>query len=199
MMLKQVFLTLALSCTMFSAIAGPFGLEMGMTKEQMKALGISLTPDPKSPDWYITKRTPKGLEEFEEYHLWISPAAGLCKLYAIGRDVELNAFGDRLKTEFSEIREMLVQVYGAPEDYDFLRKGSIWDDPEEWAMSIVQEERMLASIWTDDKNKLKDSIQAIKLEGHALKLSEGYLTLAYEFTNHNRCAQNAENRRKGVL
>ena len=58
-----------------AAHAGPFGVEMGMSAEQLRQAGAALK-EPKD-GWFTTTRLPKSLDAFEAYELWVEPGIGL--------------------------------------------------------------------------------------------------------------------------
>ena len=68
-----VTVALLLSCTSFLAVAqdGPFGLSWGATEAQVKALGVTLTPEDSSGSIrvYSATRLPKDLSIAEKYFL----------------------------------------------------------------------------------------------------------------------------------
>ena len=176
---------LGLNCT--TAFAGPFGLSKGMTLEQLKKQG-SFTPT-KMRFVYQTKNLAKGHSDFEAYSVLVSPRYGLCKITAIGNDVVTNAFGNQLEQKFKDISAALTRRYGDPESqFDFLQKGSIWKDPQDWMMGLLKKERALSSFWAPPKNTdLPDSLSVIAVKANAVSPSKGYISLVYEFDNSDEC------------
>ena len=73
--------------------------------------------------------------------------------------------------------------------HDFLRSGSIWDEPEDWAMGLYKEERVLQSFWTFSPARSEDGVQAVYLTANALSSSKGYVSLFYEFSNFDQCSK----------
>ena len=171
----------------FSAIAGPFGLNKGMTLEEVKKYGAFVSGD--SPFIYSTKTLSGGHPDFEIYSIILTPQQGLCKISAGGKDVNTSSFGDELKNKHRDLVAALSNKYGSPgNNFDFLRSGSIWKDSQDWMMALLKKERTLASYWSaPERANLPDSLLSIALETAALSGSKGYVRLSYEFDNLDAC------------
>lgn len=173
-----------LACS--TAFAGPFGLSAGMTLNEVKKQG---TLTEISRHYYEMKNLKNGNPAFEAYMLVITPNQGLCKIVAIGKDVSTSVYGDDLRSTFNALGSALSKKYGTPgDDFDFLRKGSIWDDDRDWMMSLVKKERYLTKMWTDKKT-LPDSLVGVALSVNANTTSEGWLDVTYEFSNIDACTE----------
>lgn len=160
---------------------GPFGLKMGM---QPAAVGKP-DSDPQN-GVYIYNRLPISFSKADEYLLLFGPKAGLCKVVASGVTQETSVYGSELKSEFADLHAALVSKYGdAKSDYDFLKSGSIWDDPQDWMMALLKKERVLASVW--EFSGRGDQVENIMLKANALGTNKGYVTIAYEFSNFSAC------------
>jgi len=166
-----------------SVFAAPFGIEMGMTLEQLKQMGVNpvLLSD-GSGRYYITpiKQHP----DFERYIVNISPTYGVYRLLAISKIIPTSSFGTELKNKFYEIQKGLNSVYGNSTTYDFLKVGSIWDQDRDWMMALKNKERILSAYWDRKSNSnLPDDFSIIGLNALATSISEGYLRLQYESIN----------------
>ncbi len=170
---------------------GPFGLWKGMTYQQVK----SIDNDVKEfgDNVYIITKVPKPHKEFEAYMVLIYKDNGLCKIVAMGLDTTTNGYGSQIKSIYTHIQESLTKKYGSCEEIDMLYPGSIWDEPDDWMMSLLKTERYLTSLWSiDNGNTLSNSIKAIELDTHARNSSTGYLTLTYEFDNFHEVSAKLE-------
>jgi hypothetical protein len=168
-----------LLCLGTNASAGPFGLERGMTKEQIiKIIGQKAVKEIKG-DKLVTTTVPTPHDAFESYSLIISPKLGLLKIIAVGKDIDTSVYGDQIRSSFSEIKEAVSKVYDGRQDFDYLQAGSIWNEGKEWMMGLLRKERSLITFWqpTGQPNHIVD----IQLEATALNQERGYLTLSYEF------------------
>jgi hypothetical protein len=184
-----IFTFLIFSC---QAFAGPFGLQQGMTPEQIK----NITPLQDLGDFVYTARTlPMGSKEFEQYTFLIVPGFGLCKVVATTKRIETNPAGVALKREFNDYAQILKEKYGTvSETMDFLHAKSIWEDPQYWMRSLEQKEREMSYYWFGDtKRPLPDSLSAIELHAVANNATSGYLDLGYAFKNMEKCTKAVEN------
>jgi hypothetical protein len=167
-----------------SAIAGPLGLDMGMS---YGILSKSIKLKQVKPFIYSTPSLPKGHSDFEMYQLVITPKHGLCKVIALSKDVSTSVYGEGLKDKHEKLETAVSQKYGHAKRYDFLQSGSIWNESRDWMMGLLKNERTLAAYWTDEASELPDNIHAIALKAHALRTEIGYIELGYEFKNSDEC------------
>jgi hypothetical protein len=166
-----------------SVFAAPFGIEMGMTLEQLKQMGVNpvLLSD-GSGRYYITpiKQHP----DFERYIVNISPTYGVYRLLAVSKGIPTSSFGTDLKNKFYEIQKGLSSVYGESKTFDFLKVGSIWNQDRDWMMALKNEERYLDAFWDRESNSnLPDNLHGVWLRAQANSSSEGYFRLQYESIN----------------
>jgi hypothetical protein len=170
-----------------AARTGPFGLQMGMTEAELRTAVPGIEPG-KEPAMLVARSVPKAHSAFDSYLFTLTKSTGLCKVTGVGVDIEMNSFGSQINSAFKSIEEALVEKYGAVADrYDYLQSGSIWNEPEDWAMALYKEERRLASVWTFSPARTEDGLQAILLKASALSPSKGYVSLFYEFSNFDQC------------
>jgi hypothetical protein len=197
--LKNCLILSILYCLFASqaSVAGPFGFECGMTKEQViKLVGRDNVKASKDDaDTLILATAPKAHPEFDTYFLTISPKNGLVRIYAAGKDIQTNRYGDRVKSAFIETQQALISTYGAPsEQFDFLNTGSAWEEPEYWMTGLQKEERTLSSYWKRDPKRClvpdpsvcqpalnSNHIVVISLHARASSDEVGFLSLGYEF------------------
>ncbi len=179
--LKLAIIVVALNSG--SILAGPFGLEMGMTLDQIDKNAKMLAPGK-----YQTKLVPKPHSSFEYYILQISPKTGLCWIKAVGNDLKVNTYGHALQTAFDEMRQRLGTIYGSSELTDRLLPGSIWNEPKDWMPGLVKNERILIAKWNKPKNdSLKGDVDIVVLAAKANKRESGYLAVDYHFKNEANC------------
>jgi hypothetical protein len=168
--------------------AGAFGVEMGAKPAALGAKPMA-SDNPGPLRRYTLDTAPKPNSAFESYVLFATTATGVCKITAIGRDHEGDINGLDLRGQFEEFSKLLTDKYGASEAFDYLKAGSIWNDPQDFAMALKQKERSLVSFWASSTGaKLPGDLVGISLEGHASGPSATYLTLSYEFANFDACA-----------
>ena len=168
--------------------AEPFGIRMGMSASELKRL-TGAVADTSSLGAYHSERVPAPNGEFEQYGFLIAPSTGLCKVWATGKTIENDAYGSALRARFRDLTEVLDQKYGPHETQDFLNSGSIWSEPREWMMSLSLKERTFSSYWGIGENKGKPPapVEDVVLSAKALDRNSGWISLAYEFSNEDKC------------
>jgi hypothetical protein len=183
----------------FGAIGGPLGLDKGMRLDDLNRQG-SFAPA-RAQFQYTSKTLVNGHPDFEAYSVLVTPEHGLCKVKAIGKDIESSSFGSELESKFKELMAALTRKYGAPgSTYDFLRSGSIWKDSRDWMMAMLKKERTLAAFWTPPNNSsLPDSLESIKIEATALSPSKGFISIDYEFNNISECLESVKAKKNSNL
>ncbi|MCM2340111.1 hypothetical protein [Rhodoferax sp.] len=187
----KMLLTISMT-TAITAIAGPFGMEKGMSLDALQSLG-KFSPVESKKFVYRAKTLKQGHPDFEVYSVIITPSQGLCKITAFGKDFDTSSYGLELTSKYKDIKNSLKQKYGnTSQDLDFLMAGSIWKNSNEWMMSLRQKERKLMAMWDKEKSTLNDSLSAILLQAHAVSQTKGYLTLSYEFDNSDACLTELE-------
>ena len=171
----------------FGAIAGPLGLNKGMTLEELNKHG-SFTPSPRK-FVYESKNLTNGHPDFQSYTAIVTPAHGLCKIVARSQNIESSSYGTEIEERFKDLISALTGKYGAPgKQYNFLRQGSIWNEPKYWMMGLLKKERILSAFWWPPENlNLPDSLRGIHVETVALSVSHGFIRLDYEFDNASEC------------
>jgi len=93
---------------------GPFGFQMGMTREQIiKLVGKSAVDQEYSKnDVLAVRRAPVSDPAFEEYELVISPTEGLLQVSALGKTIKTDSFGTELRVAYMRIVTDLTSKYG---------------------------------------------------------------------------------------
>jgi hypothetical protein len=158
---------------------GPFGLEMGIKREDFEGSLEELRPY-----WFKTPAVPKMHSSFEDYVLQITPVQGLSFIKAIGKTISTNPYGIELRSAFENLRGKLENIYGVSEKKDYLMYDSIWNEPRDWMHSILSKERGLSAKWERTKGRnLQNDLELIYLFVAAWSTSEGYIGLEYVFTN----------------
>jgi hypothetical protein len=178
---------------------GPFGFRQGMTLAELQK--VSTLASGSSPHMYKMRKAPKPHSAFEGYIVIVSPKYGLCKAIGIGKDISVNSFGEELASEYEKVERALKAKYGEESmKLDSLRPGSIWHEPNEWMMALKLHERVLTTIWTIEKGAtLPPDVDSIGLDANANSRSEGYISLAVEFKNFDRCKAEYEQKRDDAL
>ncbi|MYD85730.1 MAG: hypothetical protein F4Y14_05840 [Acidobacteria bacterium] len=175
---------LACSAAASSAADGPFGLAMGTPKDRFEL------ESSETPGMFFLKDVPKPHSAFDLYILQFGPESGLCLVKGVGKDVSTNSFGTQLRSAFDDLRERLETAYGSHETIDFVRSGSLWDEPQYFMMGLLKQERLLAARWEQKQGSaLKNNLETVLLMAKAASQDNGYLILEYYFENYDACTE----------
>lgn len=179
------YLTLLAVVLTGQALAGPFGLEKGMTLEQLKKIAAIKEIATYA---YRSSTLPNGHPDFDVYTLLVTPQHGLCKVVATSKSIETSVYGTELHRKFESIESSLEKKYGKHTDrFDDVPPGSIWKEPHEFMMGLKLKERDLLTAWTSDGATLPDHLKSIVLKAVAESEQRGSLVIAYEFDNVTDC------------
>lgn len=155
------------------AYAGPFGMEWGMTKEQLENVGTLELQHQEELFTSFDFIPKKSHSAFESYQLILGTDEGLVKIVAYGNDITCNDYGTQLKSEFNSMKDSLVKNYGKVSNTFDFNSSSTWDEADDWMMSLYLDKRVFAVFW-----ELQDI--SIMLEAKATSSSKGYIKLTYE-------------------
>ncbi len=185
-MTKTFTLLLSAFLAAGTAAAGPFGLEKGQPKASVDA-------EPQGGQIYRLKTVPKPHPTFVQYSLQIGEKTGLCRINAGSEMFKNDSFGNEARRTFDAVKDQLVSVYGHADDQQFLRSGALWDEDNEWVMSISQNERVHSVWWTDSKgSKLKDGLRSVALFVGASGRDTSWVMIQYIFENADDCKAEAD-------
>lgn len=175
--MKTLFVALSFLLIASQSIASPFGIDKGASVESLDIV------KKVSPGVYYVN-PPQKHSLFEKYLVMVSDTRGVYKIVASGRSIATNPNGTELVDEFDSLKNMLSKSYGEYLEANFVRTGSEWDEPEDFMLGLLKNERFLSVTWNEKYGaKLNSGIQSVKLEGDALKSEMGHLSVMYEFDN----------------
>jgi hypothetical protein len=160
----------------------PFGLQMGMTKDQLKI--------DKEVDRYKFQLSSVSRRhtDLDTYIVTVTPKAGLCFIRALSPDWKTNSDGAVLKSRFASMKTQVEDIYGKPVLLDSLQPESKLDKPNEWMAALQKRERTLLARWSvDDGLPMKPTIMKIYVASYAASTEAGYLAVEYYFTNYEQC------------
>lgn len=164
---------------------GPFGLRMGMTKEQLGSGLIELAPHK-----FTLTKIPKPHQAFESYGVWVGPTTGLCFIRGVGKDIPTDVYGAELVAQYNILREQLAKVYGNYSEEDYLDPDSMWNEPRDWMRSLERKDRVLRAFWSEEEEStLKPTLKYINLSASAQYAEKGYLEVEYVFDNFDKCEE----------
>jgi len=178
-----VVLFVVLFCHHDILLAGPFGLEKGMSLEK-----IGGNPEKISNGLYMIESVPRPHPSFVLYGIRVAPKTGLYMIKASSEPIPTNSFGIQLKTAFNEIMDKLQATYGNHKKIDELMIGSIWDNANDWMTALSKKERTLAAIFSiENGSTLPDDIKMISLYTDVVNgnRSNGIILIEYYFKNYD--------------
>jgi hypothetical protein len=183
LVLKVLVVLGVLTLSVHLAVAGPFGLSMGMKLSEFKG-----TLKEVKPHVYRTSDVPKKHSAFEYYILRFGPQSGLYYIKAVGSDISTNPYGQEVLDAFNAMEEKLKNIYGPNKRLDFLMKDSIWNEPRDWMKGLTKNERVLSALWRKaDGATLKDDLHTVCLAVRGASRSTGFIVLEYLFLNQDAC------------
>ncbi|QJR35214.1 hypothetical protein [Gemmatimonas groenlandica] len=177
---------------------GPFGLSMGMSEQAAKAAtsGWSMIEQ----GFFTVEKVPRTHDAFVSYTLMFG-SAGLCKIIAVGRNIESDAHGTVLMGSFKSLEDGVSEKYGKPsEEHNVLQTGSIWNDPQDFMMALLKKERLFVTLWEKKADSMNiGHVKTIALQAHALDRSTAWLRVGYEFENFDACSKEVTKARNSAL
>lgn len=179
---------------------GPFGIQMGLTKQQvLDATGARALPD--NPFTYVSSKAPKSHVAFQDYAYTIGDQAGLCSVVGLGDDFDADAYGNAVRSNFSAIEDALTKKYGEPTSTEKdLETGSIWNEPKDWMMGLLKNERSFRVEWKSSQaHPLPDHLELIRLNARATRSDKAALAILYRFENGDACDKEVAAKRDASL
>jgi hypothetical protein len=105
-----------------NAFCGPFGLDFGMSYEQVCIISM-MKPIYMENDYYFIF-PPNTNEQFEACVVRIHPKYGIYLITSYGKDINSNAQGTALRTHFNDLVSSIEKNYGKYKKEDFTVQGS---------------------------------------------------------------------------
>ena len=174
----MILLSLALA-----AFAGPFGLEMGMTLEEVAKACGGKRPEHIGDHRYLIEPVKKH-PSFSTYIAWISPAEGLNYIRANSEKIYSNNTGDQVKNQFYRVENALSKSYGEPVLIDRVSKDSLYKKESFWMHTLGTGERELCASWFPKNNDIIFiALWALAENSYS---STAIISIVYEFQNHEK-------------
>jgi hypothetical protein len=148
----------------------------------------------------LIAKPPKPHPSFAIYGVEISKNYGVIAIIASSKDITTSVYGEAIRNEFDKIKNQISISYGQSKDYDFLKAGNIWNEPKDWMMALLKEERALGAFWAREYGSiLPDDISSVWLRAEALDTSTGYLILRYESADYDEAKAEIEAEQASVF
>lgn len=170
-----------------AAVAGPFGFDMADSRKPSEAYRFCGESSGGFFNFECTT-APKPHPDMEYYLMSFVEGVGVCGLKAIGRDIPDNNRGSNTRFETERLANQVKLKYGSwSEKSNFLVSNSIWDEPEDWMMSIMQEDRYYSYTW--DLSRAINGINSIYLAAMAINRNTGYVIAEFYTSLEDTCDQ----------
>ena len=160
--MRKIIFTLIMLLITTTLFAGPFGLEMGWSYDEVVSNGVKILEDWGNGSYLIMPTLPHS--SFVAYTIAIDEEYGVYQIIGMNDDIETSSNGTQFKSEFNKVKNQLISAYGDPTtDIDRLNYGSIWDEPQDYMLSLRYKDRLLACIWdpSEATENMKISLLAI--------------------------------------
>ena len=179
-MRKKLFFCVLFVFSALSLFAGPFGLEFGMTEDEMVNSGVEILYQAKSNDnitGYLI--TPKSNHpNFSYYYVFIDDEYGIYLIRAVSDDI---SSAQDLWDAYYKMTNQLSSVYGKGEEIDYTNPNSIWNEDMDIIYALEQGERYVATIWYPEK---KTGVSGVTLSLSGSGLFAGLVSLEYASLNY---------------
>ena len=134
---------------------------------------------------------PKPQPAFAEYIVQGSGNHGIVWVKAISPAFENDAYGTNVQAALQRVSKQLSNKYGMPEKVDFLGHEALFAEPNDWVMSLLQQERHAFHVWKKAEGaNLPDDLETVFL-GY-LPLSTGDCSFVLEYASPHQAAADDE-------
>lgn len=164
--------------TSVGAATGPFGLDWGVTPDDVKSEGVITTPHKTSTHIEVhgASHLPLGHSYGKAYSLMFDADFGLQRVTLISDTIEADADGSEGRIQYALLKQTLIDQYGEP----IASAESVGDAfqllPHEFYPCIAISD---CGSWRAQFNDL-DGTGQIVLEMHGIATGTGYITVTHE-------------------
>lgn len=185
--MKKLFLFFTLILLSSAVFAAPFGLEMGMTLEEITEQ-CEGEPEFLENDIYLIKPI-KNHPVFTTYLVYVNQKVGLYQIRAASDEIKTNKYGTEIQNTFNDVKDRISKTYGKPKIYDDIdRNIHVFHQKDEyWFYTLREGSRELSAVW-GSSSSLADNLDSVALECLATDgyyAGSGQLALYYYFSNVN--------------
>jgi len=154
----------------------PFGLKWGMSSEDLKANGVKIEyKDSKNTTTrYLATNLPKTMNNTDVLSLYIDSKHGLVKITWFSTDITDDAYGNKGKIKYTELKELLTNKYGSSKkEYEYIGR-SLYKESDEFYQCLNYSGcGMFATVFEDEKSAI-----VLKIDGTSRGV--GYIEIVYE-------------------
>ena len=183
---KKALFGLAILCVPSTALAGPFGLEMGLMPDDV-SVELSALP-PQAHPTHSSKTAPVPNKLFNSY-LYKFGETGLCSVRGVGEFTLSDEVGeDGVSSKSDKVIDLLRAKYGEPAE---INKFAISNVEPSGVMWGVKGNHLHYSVeWKlVGPNSLPNNLQSIYLSSSAKTQTSAVISIDYSFTNYPDCSR----------
>lgn len=142
--------------------AGPFGLTWLVTSEQVKQLGVTLTPAENSNfgTSYMATNLPKALSDLDMVFLSFGYDDRLWRVAALGEENENDKYGFEGKARYDELKSSLGKSYTLQQSGEKPSSDSFYGKPENFAYSLSENEAFWYSTFSSPSADIELSLNS---------------------------------------
>ena len=128
----------------------PFGLSWLASSDQVRSLGVNLSPIEIATfgKSFTATNLPKALSDLDEVYLSFGYDDRLFRVTAFGTENKDDGYGTRVKTRYEELATALTKTYTAGEIEQITSSDSYFGRPENFAYSIAKNEAYWFRLFT---------------------------------------------------
>ena len=183
---KKIVCLLLLALAAVLAFSGPFGLEQGMTLEEITNACGGKNPVDLGGGRYLVQPA-KTHPSFAEYVAYVSETEGLYALTASTKEILSDEEGKTLQKRFHSLVSSISKTYGDCRLIDEIDEGSKLTEQIYWIHTLRTGERKLEAWWLgEDGALLSDDVQNIYLAVKSTSYLKARIALRYRFANFDK-------------
>lgn len=142
----------------------------------------------EKPGYYEVTALPKPHPDFESVVLVAYPDTGICEIRGIGRTIEGDGSGGRIRAKVDDLSDALSTKYGKSTKFDRCSGGEIQCDGQFWMMTLDSGERAYGHEWTTQNDTMrKNKVGEIYVGAAAVNIQASYPLLEFHSDNKTGC------------
>lgn len=161
----------------------PFGLADDATPESLGAVAVG-----GNPGIYYVAEVPRPHPKFDFYTITYHESTGICGVIAGTEKIDSNSSGTGLISAFKRLESQVSVRYGQGEFTNYLISGSIWDESNDFLMSLATGDRLWHTVWHFDEVTAQiNQLSEVRLYLVSSGRSNGQVVLEYSGLNFEEC------------
>ena len=167
-----------------STMAGPFGLEQGLTRDQ-----LDLGEDYKQGEFLKLKSVPIPYKDFEKYYIKTTDKSGVCSIMSQSPYNTWDPNGNKSQHVFDELEETLDTIYGKniKKDMRYVDPSSGLTGRSDFIKSINKKVRSHRIEWDNRGKEITNGVKKVTLIIFADSDDSSRVILFYKFMNDSDC------------